>query len=784
MERILGIVRECGGKAGQAKFMEWFLGDEIAVDETEYKYLFTGKRRLSDRNRKVVINKNTWKYSDLGINEKEYTQKVSEFVNQEFKISGEGMSSDELMSYVLKMYLFGTVEPENKFSEFQVRNCQNYLETPEEYREIDTAFKKSNIVILYGIAGMGKTQLAKGYALKYSQQYDEICVVEGEGRIEEKLEKIQFCINVRRQIDEIIRVLANKSERTLAIVDIPKVSASDRLFIEKTLSNLKMRFIITTLNRGDLKSVVEKNVGPLSISILFQIFIKNSELNERWMTDSQFEKLLKIIDYNICTLVLLAKCLKRKILPVEQLIDEREWIWNKTRLSTVHMKEYNQPTAKSPIYHILDILERYGVYGKEYAELSIWCKNNMKVDILKRWCSDTAFEKIHDSIEWGLIEYTDYDEKIIKMHSLLADALWKRDRIEFKDYKCYIAKFFEDIQWGKKKYLDFFELYDVMYNIFQRYNFEFKEKRSTKNIGNCKIYRKWLFDAIEFSIQSGNYYGTEALIYFWNQCYDKEKNTFYRLKENIWMYEISASRGDLEETYKYAIECEKWKVKQCINENLEVNIYLLDYLMLIIERLIKKIRVFEENREEIQTLLKYISKYNFLLDQYDKCYHTDEIHSYYLHKEYYQSAKINMIECERYYEGILWGNRKLINEGKNSLLELKKALDFLYWYFRFSIEYGQIKRLNDYEQKELSKLDEMYQGKIWPLDVEILYDEVNILWRIFDRDKEGMYFNLETLFSDFKSRLNIDKVSPEFNSIEKKISEMINSPSKIPTYKK
>lgn len=61
------------------------------------------------------------------------------------------------------------------------RPCRHFVGREEELEELHTMLEENSKVFLYGIAGIGKSELAKAYAKQYKKYYTNILYAEYTG---------------------------------------------------------------------------------------------------------------------------------------------------------------------------------------------------------------------------------------------------------------------------------------------------------------------------------------------------------------------------------------------------------------------------------------------------------------------------------------------------------------------------------------------------------------------------------------------------------------------------
>ncbi len=769
LQRMKKIVEKYSDKKSQTEFMDWFLCSQLSVGDTMLKYLFKYERDLSIENKRKIALYSKWGFNSFK-ERKSFEKELRELYKSTFTEIEEELSVNQMMKHFLYQYLFGTIHPDKYFVKYNGRVCEKYIRINEYCNYFDQVWNNSNIMILYGEGGLGKTQLIKSYIDENKEKYKEICVLDGCKSICEGLFEIPFLIDGTRELGDIIDRLSNKEEETILVIDIPRLNETDVKFIEKYLLNLKLRIIITTLKRVSVvETVYQKQFKPLDSVILRKIFDSNLNSAKYEMTETQFEKLLSIVDRNTLVIALLGKAIARKEIPIEKLINEQEWIWFEKGIATVHANAYDHEEGKTPIYHIEAILNKYGIMREEYSELAIWCKDEMNVNDLKSWCRfpDDMGNILREAYESGLIEYIDCDNQIIKMHSLIADAIWKFYSIKYCEYQKNIELFLENIKWGAERKLEYHMLYNGLYNMIQRFSFEFQKKKPK---GITESYLNNLEWVINFSIQSGNYYGAEKLIYFWNKFSVSNK-----CQQALWEFEISWAHGDnqrmrcVQEKYK-----ERFKNIVVSKDNIFDMVNAVgDFLKIIMNWYVRVIRTFKGDKEVLKEL---VEKYLKIVGYYDDSLY-DPYKNYYVIVLWCIDKKLLMENDE------IDAYCKILDEWKLPEWKMKVKLEILYWQMFFSIIDITNKEFITREILESNYLREKYYNKLWPIEVEILFRQVEILRSILEQDKDVLCEKIKDFSTIFKERIITEKMTIEMEMIQENIPNILRKIESFPLLK-
>lgn len=104
------------------------------------------------------------------------------------------------------------------------RPCRHFCGRSEEIEVLHSLLEKERKVFLSGIAGIGKSELAKAYALQYKKEYTNILYLTYSGDLKQDITDMDFADDLPQDSDEERfrkhnRFLRSLKEDTLMIVD-------------------------------------------------------------------------------------------------------------------------------------------------------------------------------------------------------------------------------------------------------------------------------------------------------------------------------------------------------------------------------------------------------------------------------------------------------------------------------------------------------------------------------------------------------------------------------------
>lgn len=199
-----------------------------------------------------------------------------------------------------------------------------FLGRDSEIKQIAEHFDREHVLFIQGMGGIGKSELAKGYAELFRTRYDTIIFTRYVSGLQELFCSNEILIeNLQRREQEtleawyqrkisVFRTIVN--ERTLLIID--NFDADNDPYLEDIL-NCSCHILITTRNNHSDYPVL--HVGRIEdieqVRKIFRIYYDKTVRN--W---SVIDEILRLIDYHTITIELIAKQMRASFIKPEKML--------------------------------------------------------------------------------------------------------------------------------------------------------------------------------------------------------------------------------------------------------------------------------------------------------------------------------------------------------------------------------------------------------------------------------------------------------------------------------
>ena len=240
------------------------------------------------------------------------------------------------------------------------RPCRHFVGREEELGELHTMLEENSKVFLYGIAGIGKSEMAKAYAKQYKKYYTNILYVEYTGDLHQSVTDMDFTDDLPEDCEEERfrkhnRFLRSLKDDTLLIIDNFNVTATQDSFLSVVLK-YRCRVLFTTRSKFDghciqqLKEIQE----PSSLFQLASSFYSEAEEHRTLV-----EEIIQTVHRHTFAVELVAKLLENGILPPKQLLEklreEKASLENEDKINAIKDGQNSKATYYNHIHTLFSL---------------------------------------------------------------------------------------------------------------------------------------------------------------------------------------------------------------------------------------------------------------------------------------------------------------------------------------------------------------------------------------------------------------------------------------------
>lgn len=289
------------------------------------------------------------------------------------------------------------------------RPCRHFVGREDETTELHSLLEDNSKAFLYGIAGIGKSELAKSYAKYYKKHYTNILYFEYAGDLHQSVTDMDFADDLPEDTEEERfrkhnRFLRSLKDDTLIIIDNFNATATQDSFLSVMLK-YRCRILFTTRSKFDsyctlhLKEIKES-------SSLFQLV--SSFYSEAEEHRAIVEKIIETVHYHTFAVELAAKLLENGILTPEQLLiklqEEKASLHNEDKIKI--MKD-GQSSNATYYNHIHTLFSLYSLSRKQRDIMCNMCflpSSGISARIFSKWLELSTLNDVNDLIETGFVQ--------------------------------------------------------------------------------------------------------------------------------------------------------------------------------------------------------------------------------------------------------------------------------------------------------------------------------------------------------------------------------------------
>ena len=328
-----------------------------------------------------------------------------------------------------------------------VRPRPFFIGREQEIRQVHDLLQRENVLFLQGMGGIGKSEIAKGYAKTYADAYDTVMFASYQGSILDMVNGQDISIEGLQRntaygedaesaeaffTRKLQTLKALSDERTLLIVDNFDVKFDP--YLEELVAG-PYRVLITS--RFAHKDYPSLPVGPLEdMNHLRQIFSRNCETAIRGKTQEIVDEMIRLVGGHTITIELIAKQMEASFLTPEEMLT----LLRKGGANSGAEEEVERDgKEKSAFDFIKDLFSLSALSEEEKYLLKCMCLvpiTGIHVRKLKEYLELKNLNVVNQLVSksWLMMEQ---ETKFIKLHPIIGDVV----KAELKPDQTFCAQY-------------------------------------------------------------------------------------------------------------------------------------------------------------------------------------------------------------------------------------------------------------------------------------------------------------------------------------------------------
>ena len=320
------------------------------------------------------------------------------------------------LSPVVKEFVFDSDVP---------KPCRHFCGRDNELSDLHELLYKNGKVFLQGIAGIGKSELAKAYAKQYGKEYTNILYIHYSGNLKEDIIDMDFVDdlpedNSEERFRKHNRFLRTLKEDTLLIVDNFNTTATQEGLLSVVLK-YRCHILFTTRSRFDnyVTMPVDEIADREALFKLMACFFSDAEMNRPIM-----ESIIQTVHSHTLAVELSARLLETGILEPEALLNKlREEKAAMDASDTIGITKDGKSRKATYYDHIHTLFSLYQLSVAEVdimRNLSMAPLTGVRSRLFANWLNLYDMNVVNDLVEKGFVN--SMSGHMIGLHPMLREV--------------------------------------------------------------------------------------------------------------------------------------------------------------------------------------------------------------------------------------------------------------------------------------------------------------------------------------------------------------------------
>jgi len=352
-----------------------------------------------------------------------------------------------------------------------------FMGRDDELQTLHDNLELHDRVFLYGIGGIGKSEIAKQYAKRYSGEYDEIIFATYTSTLKEMVTSDTDIVisNFGKAAGEtedeyftrkLSQMKALATEKTLIIVDNFDTDYDDSL---EEFADGKYRILFTTRNDHSDTGYPVIPINELDSEEQYELFIKIYNRPIRGDDEEKIREILRHINGHTLTIELIAKMTQAKRQPAKILEAMLNSGISSVLTGTVK-RGFKNDEAYMYIHRLFSMSKLSDEEQKILMNMSLMPIDGVDFVEFADWCGIEDYEVLDNLIKRSWIIY-DAEEDKIRLHPLICEVVYRELSVSVLKCQVMFEGLISKLDNYKYRRLSFekIEYYgDILESIFKR----------------------------------------------------------------------------------------------------------------------------------------------------------------------------------------------------------------------------------------------------------------------------------------------------------------------------
>lgn len=306
--------------------------------------------------------------------------------------------------------------------------CKYFCGRDKELAKLHELLQTKGKVFINGIAGMGKSELAKAYAFEHRKKYSNILFLSYGGSLFDLIADMDFVDDrpeddVQTRFKKHNRILRTMKENSLIIIDNFNTTAPDEPLLDVVLK-YPCRVIFTTRSRFEFGAALELNEIE-SVDLLVDLsskFYANS-LEQR----DYIEKIIEAIHHHTLSVELSARLLQKGLIEPDELLAKLNVNSVNPHSSDKIKISKDGLNLKDTYFNHLHTLFSLYLLDEEMQTImrcmAFVPTSGIRSRMFAKWLQFTDMNGINDLIELGFIQEREFD--VIALLPIMRDICFE-----------------------------------------------------------------------------------------------------------------------------------------------------------------------------------------------------------------------------------------------------------------------------------------------------------------------------------------------------------------------